>query len=194
MAKNPNNNTEPADDGGEFESFLRAVQTFLPLLCEQIRLQCPEKDREPVMRLYEEAMLNAWNGSMQELSQFYHRLDPAGRAELNKAVRISGMLTLVEHATALLSSGKLVSAPALLDLGSILEKIKQFIYCILGCLGIDFPCLLKCLFALLDNLFQLFVAPVSREYADYYFVLETQASQVPDANAPGATTEEGLRL
>jgi hypothetical protein len=177
MAKNPNHAEPEGGGGGEFESFLRAVQTLLPLLCQQIRSHCPEKDREPVMGLYDEALQNAWSGSMQELLQYYHRLDPTGRAELDNAVRISGMLTLVEHATSLVSSGRLVSAAALLDLGTIIEKIKAFIQCILNCFGINI-CILNCLFILIDNIFGLFVAPVSREYADYYFAIEKQAAEV----------------
>jgi hypothetical protein len=177
MAKNENS-AGPEGGGGQFETFLHAVRAFIPPWCEQVRSQSGEQDRVAVMRLYEEAILNAWDGSAQELLQLYRRLDPEGRAKLDNSVMVSGMLRLVEHATTLVSSGSLVSAAALLDLGTIIEKIKQFIYCILNCLGIDIPCLLTCLFNLIDNLFRLFVAPVSRDYADYYFKLEEQASMV----------------
>jgi hypothetical protein len=177
MAKTANN-APPEGGGGEFGTFLRAVRAFIPPWCEQVRSQSAEKDRDPGMRLYEEAILNAWDGAAHELSQIYQRLDPEARAELDRSVRVSGMLVLVERATSLVSSGQLVSAAALLDLGTIIEKIKWFISCILDCLGIPFPCLLWCLFNLLDNFFRLFVGPVSRDYARYYFEIEWQASEV----------------
>jgi hypothetical protein len=167
-----------AGPSGPFEAFLRAVRAFAALWCEAVTSQSGEKDRAAVMRLYQEAILNAWDGAAHDLSQLYQRLDPEARTELNRAVATSGMLQLVEHASSLVSSGQLASTTSLLDLGTIFEKIKAFILCILDCLGIQLPCIIRCLFDLIDNLIRIFLGPVSRDYADYYFKIEEQAFQV----------------
>jgi hypothetical protein len=176
MAKSANNAT-PEGGGGEFEAFLADVDEFIAKWCDKVRL-IAQHESDPVMKLYQEGAQNAWIGARGELSKIYQGLDPGGRRPLDEAVKISGMQKLVQGANDLLSGGSLVSTTALLDLGTIIEKIKWFILCILGCLGIDLPCIIECLFKLIDNFFRLFVGPVSKDAADYYFKVETRASLV----------------
>ncbi len=178
MARSENSsNAEPgtprAGSSGPFETFLRAVPTFLSAFCGRV-IAHAEADRHPGMRLYQEAMQNAFRGAHDELTRLYQGMEQETRSRLDQAVTNSGMLQLVEGGTALIESGQLTSQAALLDLGSILEKIKQFILCILDCLGIHL-CILNCLFLLLDNLFGLFLGPVSREQAEYFSKLEDAA-------------------
>lgn len=179
MAKTENNSGPEA--GGPragvgdspFETFLRAVPPFLSAFCRHV-IAHAEADRHLGMRLYQEAMQNAFHGAHGELTKLYQGMEPDTRSRLDQAVISSGMQQLVEGGTALIESGQLTSVASLLDLGSILEKIKQFIQCILDCLGIHL-CILNCLFILLDNLLGLFLGPVSREQAEYFSKLEDMA-------------------
>jgi hypothetical protein len=163
--------------GGQFETFLGAVDALIKVWTGLVKSQIEENDRKLVMGLYEEASRTTWGGVASELSKIYRQMGPAGRADLDNAVVASGMLLLVEHATTLASSGQLVSTPSILDLGTIFEKIKDFILCIFDCLDINLPCFILCLLSLLDNFFRLYVGPVSQEYADYYLKIEGQTSQ-----------------
>jgi hypothetical protein len=171
------NDAKPEDGGGQFEAFLGDVETFITQWCDKVRLSA-ENDSDAVMQLYQEGARNAWIGARGELSKIYQGLDLEGRRLLDQAVMISGMQILVQNANSLLSGGKLVSTTSLLNLGTIIEKIKSFILCILDCLGIHLPCIIRCLFILIDNFFRLFLGPVSRDYADYYLKLEDQVSLV----------------
>jgi hypothetical protein len=173
MAKSANNAT-PEGGGGQFEAFLGEVEAFITQWCDKVRASA-ENDSDAVMQLYQEGARNAWIGARGELSKIYQGLDQDGRRQLDEAMTISGMLILVQNANSLLSGGRLVSTTSLLNLGTIIEKIKWFIQCILDCLGIQLPCILSCLFALIDNFFRLFLGPVSRDYADYMLKLEDQA-------------------
>jgi hypothetical protein len=176
MAKNENG-VKTEGSGGQFEAFLHLAGTFFQNWCGQVRALNEAKDRDPAMRLYQTAIGDAWAGATQELSQLYQSMEAPGRAELDRSVVISGMLSLVEGANSLVSSRQLVSLAPLLDLASIVEKIKQFIRCILACLGIDI-CILNCLFLLIDNFFGNFLGPVSREQAEHLYELETRASKM----------------
>lgn len=174
MAKTENTSAPesggPKSGGDPFETFLRAVPPFIAAFCGRV-IAHADADRHPGMRLYQEAMQNAFRGAHDELTKLYHGMEPETRSRLDQAVANSGMLQLVEGGSALIESGQLTSLPALLDLGSIIEKIKQFILCILDCLGIHL-CILNCLFILIDNLFGLFLGPVAREQAEYFSRLE----------------------
>jgi hypothetical protein len=159
--------------GGQFESFLSIVPAFIAALCKQV-IAHAEADRHLGMRLYQEAIQNAFEGAHGELKKMYQGMEPELRVQLDQAVMISGIVPLVEGGTSLIESGRLASLAALLDLASIIEKIKQFIMCILDCLGIHL-CILNCLFILIDNLFGIFLGPVSREQAEYLSKLEDTA-------------------
>lgn len=162
----------------QLQSLLKLTREFTIVWCEQVRQHAGEKDRDPVMRMYQNAMVNAWESASREVAQLCDRLDPGVRAEIDRYVAASGIIATVESAREIAASGQLASALALFDLGTIFEKIKDLILAILECLGIDLGCLIKILFNFIDNLLRLFTGRVSREYADYYFKIEEQAFQV----------------
>jgi hypothetical protein len=166
------------DQPNQLEALLKVTREFTIVWCEQVRQHAGEKDRDPVMRMYQDAMVNAWESSGSEIGQLHARLDPGVRTEIDRYVAASGMIAMVEKAREIATSGQLASAFALFDLGTIFEKIKDLILAILECLGIDIGCLIKILFNFIDNLLRLFTGRVSPAHADYYFKIEEQAFQV----------------
>lgn len=162
----------------QLEALLRLTQEFTTVWCNQVRQHAGEKESDPVMRMYQDAMVNAWESARREIAQVYDRLDSGLRAEVDRYVAASGIITTVENAREIAASGQLASAFALFDLGTIFEKIKDLILAILECLGIDIGCLIKILFNFIDNLLRLFTGRVSQQHADYYFKIEEQAFQV----------------
>lgn len=166
------------DQPSQLDTLLKLTREFAIVWCEQVRQHAGEKDRDPVMRLYQEAMVNAWESAGREVAQISDRLDLGVRTEIDRYIVAAGIIVTVQNAREIAASGQLASAPALFDLGTIFEKIKDLIQAILECLGIDLGCLIKILFNFIDNLLRLFTGRVSREYADYYFKIEEQAFQV----------------
>lgn len=169
----PSNEDQPS----QLEALLKATREFTVVWCDQVRQHAAEKDRDPIMRLYQDAMVNAWDSASREIAERYDRLDPGVRAEINRCVTATGIIATVENAREIAASGQLPSALALFDLGTIFEKIKDLILAILECLGIDLGCLIKILLNFIDNLLRLFTGRISREHADYYFKIEEQAFQ-----------------
>lgn len=159
-------------------TLLKLTQEFTVIWCDQVRQHAGEKDRDPVMRMYEDAMVNAWESAAREVGQLYDRLDPGVRAEIDRYVAAAGIIRTVETAREIAASGQLPSALALFDLGTIFEKIKDLILAILECLGIDLGCLIKILFNFIDNLLRLFAGRISPQHAEYYFKIEEQAFHV----------------
>ena len=166
------------EQSGQLEALLRLTQEFTTDWCNQVRQHAGEKESDPVMRMYQEAMVNAWQSARTEVAQLYERLDPGVRAEIDRYVAATGIITTVETARDIAASGQLASASALFNLGTIFEKIKDLILAILNCLGIEIGCLIEILFNFIDNLLRLFTGRVSQQHADYYFKIEEQAFQV----------------
>jgi hypothetical protein len=162
----------------QLEALLRLTQEFTTVWCNQVREHAGEKESDPVMRMYQDAMVNAWESARREVAQVYDRLDPGLRAEIDRYVAATGIITTVESAREIAASGQLASASALFNLGTIFEKIKDLIQAILKCLGIDIGCLIEILFNFIDNILRLFTGRVSQQHADYYFKIEEQAFQV----------------
>src|SRR5437764_757542 len=130
------NETASKEGGGEFQAFLNAVGAFIPVWCAKLTALIGESDRARVMKLYTDAIQATWNGAAGELSRSYRGLGTEARGGLDNSVTASGMLAFVKGATSLLEGGELVSAESILDIGSIFEKIKQFIWCIWRCLDL----------------------------------------------------------
>lgn len=170
--------SKPEDGSDEFKQFLHNFGDFITKWGDQVITHCEGADSRLVMRLQKDAMVNSWHGAQGELSNIYDRLSADGRTQLNQAIRKSGMDVFVEGAISLVTSGQLVSSDSLLSLGSIFEKVKSFIECVLSCLGIEVPCLIRCLFDLLDNFLGLFAQFVSPEHALYFHELENRVSRV----------------
>lgn len=162
----------------QLQTLLVLAREFTLVWCEQVRRFAGEKDRDPVMRLYQEGMVNAWESLARELTQTTERLDAGVVAEIDRYIAAAGIITMVQNARDIAASGQLGSAPALFDLGTIIEKIKDLIQAILKCLGIDLGCLIDILINFIDNILRLFTGRVSREYADYYYKIEEQAFRV----------------
>lgn len=159
-------------------ALLKLTREFTIVWCDQVRHHAGEKDRDPVMRMYQDAMVNAWESAAREVAQICDPLDPGVRSEIDRFVAASGIIPTVETAREIAASGQLASALALFDLGTIFEKIKDLILAILECLGIDLGCLIKLLFNFIDNILRLFTGRISQQHADYYFKIEEQAFQV----------------
>ena len=178
MAMSESTHHGAAHPHGEFLSFLEAVTAVIPAWSTSVTALLGESDRIHVMNVYADTFAETWNGSAEELTRIYRGLGVEAQRKMDHLVRASGMLMFIQRTTALIEKGELVSPEARLSVGSIFEKIKQFIMCILDCLGIDLPCIIVCLFQLLDNLIDNFVGIVSPDSANYLFTLEERASKV----------------